>query len=161
MLPAQMQSTTPLADPRGSEQPVAQQLAAHVSAFRGRSDGSYETTLNLRPADLGSVTVKLQVSGGAVSLQAFGMSAVAVDVLREAMPELREDLLQSGLDLVDSQVDRDPSSFGDDEREVAREVGVDSVDRGPTEPTTGRFGSAGDPTVGDGVISGGRVDVRV
>lgn len=161
VLPAQMQSTTPLADPRGSEQPVAQQLAAHVSAFRGRSDGSYETTLNLRPADLGSVTVKLQVSGGAVSLQAFGMSAVAVDVLREAMPELREDLLQSGLDLVDSQVDRDPSSFGDDEREVAREVGVDSVDRGPTEPTTGRFGSVGDPTVGDGVISGGRVDVRV
>lgn len=161
VLPAQMQSATPLIDPRGSEQPVAQQLAAHVSAFRGRSDGSYETTLNLRPADLGSVTVKLQVSGGAVSLQAFGMSAVAVDVLREAMPELREDLLQSGLDLVDSQVDRDPSSFGDDEREVTREVGVDSVDRGPTEPSTGRFGSAGDPTVGDGVISGGRVDVRV
>ena len=161
VLPAQMQSATPLVDPRGSEQPVAQQLAAHVSAFRGRSDGSYETTLNLRPADLGSVTVKLQVSGGAVSLQAFGMSAVAVDVLREAMPELREDLLQSGLDLVDSQVDRDPSSFGDDEREVTREVGVDSVDRGPTEPSTGRFGSAGDPTVGDGVISGGRVDVRV
>jgi len=43
------------------------------------------------------------------------MTAVAVEALREAMPDLREDLLRSGLDLVDSHVDRDPSSFGDDD----------------------------------------------
>ena len=71
--------------------------------------------MSLRPAELGQVTVKIQVNNGMVSLQATGMTAVAVEALREAMPELREDLLRSGLDLVDSHVDRDPSSFGDDD----------------------------------------------
>ena len=71
--------------------------------------------MSLRPAELGQVTVKIQVNNGMVSLQATGMTAVAVEALREAMPDLREDLLRSGLDLVDSHVDRDPSSFGDDD----------------------------------------------
>ena len=101
------------ADARAAETPVAHQLSAHLSNFRGRPDGSYETTMSLRPAELGQVTVKIQVNNGMVSLQATGMTAVAVEALREAMPDLREDLLRSGLDLVDSHVDRDPSSFGD------------------------------------------------
>ena len=103
------------ADTRAAETPVAHQLSAHLSNFRGRPDGSYETTMSLRPAELGQVTVKIQVNNGMVSLQATGMTAVAVEALREAMPELREDLLRSGLDLVDSNVDRDPSSLGDDD----------------------------------------------
>ena len=103
------------ADTRAAETPVAHQLSAHLSNFRGRPDGSYETTMSLRPAELGQVTVKIQVNNGMVSLQATGMTAVAVEALREAMPDLREDLLRSGLDLVDSHVDRDPSSFGDDD----------------------------------------------
>jgi flagellar hook-length control protein FliK len=103
------------ADARAAETPVAHQLSAHLSNFRGRPDGSYETTMSLRPAELGQVTVKIQVNNGMVSLQATGMTAVAVEALREAMPDLREDLLRSGLDLVDSHVDRDPSSFGDDD----------------------------------------------
>ena len=109
--PASMAS----ADTRAAETPVAHQLSAHLSNFRGRPDGSYETTMSLRPAELGQVTVKIQVNNGMVSLQATGMTAVAVEALREAMPELREDLLRSGLDLVDSNVDRDPSSLGDDD----------------------------------------------
>ena len=103
------------ADARAAETPVAHQLSAHLSSFRGRPDGSYETTMSLRPAELGQVTVKIQVNNGMVSLQATGMTAVAVEALREAMPDLREDLLRSGLDLVDSHVDRDPSSFADDD----------------------------------------------
>ena len=103
------------AEARAAETPVAHQLSAHLSNFRGRPDGSYETTMSLRPAELGQVTVKIQVNNGMVSLQATGMTAVAVEALREAMPDLREDLLRSGLDLVDSHVDRDPSSFGDDD----------------------------------------------
>jgi flagellar hook-length control protein FliK len=102
-------------DARAAETPVAHQLSAHLSNFRGRPDGSYETTMSLRPAELGQVTVKIQVNNGMVSLQATGMTAVAVEALREAMPELREDLLRSGLDLVDSHVDRDPSSLSDDD----------------------------------------------
>ncbi|MFL2924674.1 MAG: hypothetical protein ACJZ6B_00765 [Actinomycetes bacterium] len=69
------QAPTASADARAAETPVSYQLSAHLSSFRGRPDGSYETTMSLRPAELGQVTVKIQVNNGMVSLQATGMTA--------------------------------------------------------------------------------------
>ena len=151
------------ADARAAETPVAHQLSAHLSNFRGRPDGSYETTMSLRPAELGQVTVKIQVNNGMVSLQATGMTAVAVEALREAMPDLREDLLRSGLDLVDSHVDRDPSSFGDDDSTSSLEGGAREK-RESTESvrTTDASDIAATKILEiDDSGEGGRVDIRV
>ncbi len=157
------QAPTASADARAAETPVAHQLSAHLSSFRGRSDGSYETTMSLRPAELGQVTVKIQVNNGMVSLQATGMTAVAVEALREAMPDLREDLLRSGLDLVDSHVDRDPSSFGDDDSTSSLEGSErEKLESSESVSTT----DASDIAVTeileiDDSGEGGRVDIRV
>ena len=151
------------ADTRAAETPVAHQLSAHLSNFRGRPDGSYETTMSLRPAELGQVTVKIQVNNGMVSLQATGMTAVAVEALREAMPELREDLLRSGLDLVDSHVDRDPSSFGDDDSTSSLEGSArEKLESSESVSTTEASDLAATEIVEiDESGEGGRVDIRV
>ena len=151
------------ADARAAETPVAHQLSAHLSNFRGRPDGSYETTMSLRPAELGQVTVKIQVNNGMVSLQATGMTAVAVEALREAMPDLREDLLRSGLDLVDSHVDRDPSSFGDDDSTSSLEGSA----REKLESTESASATDANDIAATEIVEiddsgeGGRVDIRV
>ena len=151
------------ADARAAEMPVAHQLSAHLSNFRGRPDGSYETTMSLRPAELGQVTVKIQVNNGMVSLQATGMTAVAVEALREAMPDLREDLLRSGLDLVDSHVDRDPSSFGDDDSMSSLEGSArEKLESTESVSTTETSDLAATEIVEiDESGEGGRVDIRV
>ena len=151
------------ADTRAAETPVAHQLSAHLSNFRGRPDGSYETTMSLRPAELGQVTVKIQVNNGMVSLQATGMTAVAVEALREAMPDLREDLLRSGLDLVDSHVDRDPSSFGDDDSTSSLEGSArEKLESSESVSTTEASDLAATEIVEiDESGEGGRVDIRV
>ena len=151
------------ADTRAAETPVAHQLSAHLSSFRGRPDGSYETTMSLRPAELGQVTVKIQVNNGMVSLQATGMTAVAVEALREAMPDLREDLLRSGLDLVDSHVDRDPSSFGDDDSTSSLEGSArEKLESTESLSTTDASDLAATEIVEiDDSGEGGRVDIRV
>ena len=151
------------ADARAAETPVAHQLSAHLSNFRGRPDGSYETIMSLRPAELGQVTVKIQVNNGMVSLQATGMTAVAVEALREAMPDLREDLLRSGLDLVDSHVDRDPSSFGDDDSTSSLEGSArEKLESTESVSTTDASDLAATEIVEiDDSGEGGRVDIRV
>ena len=150
-------------DTRAAETPVAHQLSAHLSSFRGRPDGSYETTMSLRPAELGQVTVKIQVNNGMVSLQATGMTAVAVEALREAMPDLREDLLRSGLDLVDSHVDRDPSAFGDDDSTSSLEGSArEKLESTESLSTTDASDLAATEIVEiDDSGEGGRVDIRV
>ena len=151
------------ADARAAETPVAHQLSAHLSNFRGRPDGSYETTMSLRPAELGQVTVKIQVNNGMVSLQATGMTVVAVEALREAMPDLREDLLRSGLDLVDSHVDRDPSAFGDDDSTSSLEGSArEKLESTESLSTTDASDLAATEIVEiDDSGEGGRVDIRV
>ena len=142
--------------------PVATQMSAHLSTFKGLADGTYETTLRLYPEELGQVSVRIQVNGGTVSIHAYGASDIAVQALREAMPDLRQDLLQSGLDLVDSQVDQGSSFLGNEQEPSSAQV-VDSSnsDRSVNQ----RNGEVAEPDIdaltNSGLIQGGRVDVRV
>ena len=142
--------------------PVATQMSAHLSTFKGLADGTYETTLRLYPEELGQVSVRIQVNGGTVSIHAYGASDIAVQALREAMPDLRQDLLQSGLDLVDSQVDQGSSFLGNDqEPSGAQVVESSNSDRSVNQ----RNGEVAEPDIdaltNSGLIQGGRVDVRV
>jgi flagellar hook-length control protein FliK len=142
--------------------PVATQMSAHLSTFKGLADGTYETTLRLYPEELGQVSVRIQVNGGTVSIHAYGASDIAVQALREAMPDLRQDLLQSGLDLIDSQVDQGSSFLGNDqEPSGAQVVESNNSDRSVNQ----RNGEVAEPDIdaltNSGLIQGGRVDVRV
>lgn len=142
--------------------PVATQMSAHLSTFKGLADGTYETTLRLYPEELGQVSVRIQVNGGTVSIHAYGASDIAVQALREAMPDLRQDLLQSGLDLVDSQVDQGSSFLGNDQEPSGAQV-VDS--RNSDRSVNQLNGEVAEPDIDAltniGLTQGGRVDVRV
>ena len=140
--------------------PVAQQVAAHITAFRGRADGSYNTTLHLAPEDLGEVTIRLQIHGGNVSLHAIGGSVAAVDALRDAMPDLRQDLQRSGLDLVDSQIDQRAGSQAGDAQRERDSVPAGQQSAGPAIRTAA-VPQAAAGTSAIGIMEGGRVDVRV
>ena len=142
--------------------PVSTQMSAHLSAFRGLADGTYETTIRLNPEELGQVSVRIQVNGGTVSIHAFGASDIAVQALREAMPDLRQDLLRSGLDLVDSQVDQGSASFGN-EREAAsgRPLDTDKTDVSAENLISRPTGADVDAISDMNRSEGGLVDVRV
>jgi flagellar hook-length control protein FliK len=156
-------SALPTAEPKApAPAPVSTQMSAHLSTFKGLADGTYETTLRLYPEELGQVSVRIQVNGGTVSIHAFGASDMAVQALREAMPDLRQDLLRSGLDLVDSQVDQGSAFLGNEqESSSGRMADSDNPDR-PVSQRNGDVSGADieiltsiDPS------RGGRVDVRV
>ena len=156
-------SPIPSAEPKApAPAPVAAQMSAHLSTFKGLANGTYETTLRLYPEELGQVSVRIQVNGGTVSIHAFGASEVAVQALREAMPDLRQNLLQSGLDLVDSQVDQG-SSFLSEEQESANGRMVDSTN--PDSPVNQQnseiAGDNIDALTNSERTEGARVDVRV
>ena len=154
-------SPIPSAEPKAPA-PVAAQMSAHLSTFKGLADGTYETTLRLYPEELGQVSVRIQVNGGTVSIHAFGASDVAVQALREAMPDLRQNLLQSGLDLVDSQVDQG-SSFLTEEQESASGRMADSSnsDRPVNQQNSEVAVEDIDALTNSERTEGVRVDVRV
>ena len=154
-------SPIPSAEPKAPA-PVAAQMSAHLSTFKGLANGTYETTLRLYPEELGQVSVRIQVNGGTVSIHAFGASEVAVQALREAMPDLRQNLLQSGLDLVDSQVDQG-SSFLSEEQESASGRMADSSnsDRPVNQQNSEIAGDNIDALTNSERTEGARVDVRV
>ena len=156
-------SALPTAEPKApAPAPVSTQMSAHLSTFKGLADGTYETTLRLYPEELGQVSVRIQVNGGTVSIHAFGASDMAVQALREAMPDLRQDLLRSGLDLVDSQVDQGSAFLGNEqESSSGRMVDSDNPDR-PVSQRNGDVSGANIETLTSIDPSrGGRVDVRV
>lgn len=148
--------------PASTPIPVSTQMSAHLSAFRGLADGTYETTIRLNPEELGQVSVRIQVNGGTVSIHAFGASDIAVQALREAMPDLRQDLLRSGLDLVDSQVDQGSASFGND-REAAsgRPLDTDKTDGSAENRLVRPTGADVDAISDMNRSEGGLLDVRV
>jgi len=154
-------SALPTAEPKAPA-PVSTQMSAHLTTFKGLADGTYETTLRLYPEELGQVSVRIQVNGGTVSIHAFGASDMAVQALREAMPDLRQDLLRSGLDLVDSQVDQGSAFLGNErESSSGRMVDSENPDR-PVSQRNGEVSGADMETLTSIDPSrGGRVDVRV
>jgi len=139
--------------------PVATQLAAHLSNFRGRADGSYETTLTLHPADLGKVSIRIEVLNGTVAIHAMGAQAATVDALRDAMPQLQQELSDAGLNLIGSQVSQ---QSGQGDQSAERTPAQESAPRiSSTLSTSDRSGEV-DSSASSGILGrDGRVDVRV
>lgn len=84
-------------------QPAPFPAAPHEQVFTALSplirgaDGSYGVKVQLHPNDLGAVQVVVDVRHGVVSLQMHSTDAAARDALRGGMPDLRQQLEDSGL----------------------------------------------------------------
>jgi len=78
-------------------QPIAQQLAAPLLHLRASGDGSHSLLIALHPAELGPVNLHVRLVGDAMTIQLASTSESARDVLRDALPQLHQELQAAGL----------------------------------------------------------------
>jgi flagellar hook-length control protein FliK len=113
-----------------------QQLATVVRPLRQLADGTHRISLQLRPAELGTVHLEVALEDGRLSLRAVTEHAATRDLLAASMPELRSELSRSGIDLGSLDVGQDTTDGTD--RRGAGVLGT------PTrEVSATRTGSAG------------------
>lgn len=121
-LPAKTEATSDSMPPRGFDQVLRQvetRLNVSVEApVRGAafaqelgdkvvwlaSRNSQVAELSLNPPQLGSVEVRLTMSGGEAGAQFFAASPVAREAIESALPRLRELMAQAGINLGETQV---------------------------------------------------------
>lgn len=75
--------------------------------------------IRLDPPELGSMQVRVNVSGDAASVSFVVQSQQAKDALAEAMPRLRDMLSEQGIELGDAQVRKDNSSGNESGQQFA------------------------------------------
>jgi len=75
--------------------------------------------IRLDPPELGSMQVRVNVSGDAASVSFVVQSQQAKDALAEAMPRLRDMLSEQGIELGDAQVRKDNSSGSESGQQFA------------------------------------------
>lgn len=102
----------PFAGSRGIERALAAQLVERVGTLRHREDGDYELTIQLEPADLGRLELRVRLEGGVVHVQVGAESAATTDLVRRSLPDLREALVQAGLDPGRVDVGNQPDQRG-------------------------------------------------
>jgi flagellar hook-length control protein FliK len=113
---------------------------AHVAAMRGGA----QARLQLHPAELGGVGVRLTVTAEGLTARLVADRPEAVHALQQAGAELRRSLEDRGLTLVSLDVQLTASAGGGAAREHAAERGQDGA---PTS-TTSRRTDAADPSDG-------------
>ena len=79
--------------------------------------------IRLDPPEMGSMQVRVNVSGEAASVSFIVQSQQAKDALADAMPKLRDMLAEQGIELGDAQVRKDNSSGSESEGRFAGESG--------------------------------------
>jgi flagellar hook-length control protein FliK len=83
---------SPLPTPAQTAEPIVTALAP----LRSRPDGVHQISVALHPAELGVVHVVARLVNGSLQVDLTGVSDAARSALRDALPDLRADLLQAG-----------------------------------------------------------------
>ena len=88
------------AEPGVSARSAAEQIAEEVAERLGlfRRPGLHEISLELRPANLGTVHLAARLEGRQLTLEIRAELAQSRDLLQQALPQLRELLVQQGID---------------------------------------------------------------
>ena len=88
------------AEPAVSARSAAEQIAEEVAERLGliRRPGRHEISLELRPDDLGTVHLAARLEGRQLTLEIRAELAQSRDLLQQALPQLRELLVQQGID---------------------------------------------------------------
>ncbi|MGY6499371.1 MAG: flagellar hook-length control protein FliK [Acidimicrobiales bacterium] len=89
-----------------------EQLANVVRPLRTAPDGTQRLSLQLRPAELGTVHLEVSLDDGVLSVRAVAETAATRELLAASFPELRAELTRSGLSL--GTVDVGPDTSGGD-----------------------------------------------
>jgi flagellar hook-length control protein FliK len=108
--PAQLASVQPQIQPTSSAQPVPQsqaapavpqpvahQLAGPLLHLRAGGDGNHSLLIALHPAELGPVNLHVRLTGDSMTIQLASTSQSAHDLLRDALPQLHQELQAAGL----------------------------------------------------------------
>jgi hypothetical protein len=98
---AQPATGQPVANPL----PVSHQLTGPVLSLRTAGNGSHQLTIALHPAELGPVNLHVRILGDSMAIQLASTSEGAHDALRDALPQLRQELQAAGLPNVDLSLD--------------------------------------------------------
>ena len=85
--------------------------------------------IRLDPPELGSMQVRVNVSGDAASVSFVVQSQQAKDALAEAMPRLRDMLSEQGIELGDAQVRKDNSSGNESGQQFANNSSTSTGDQ--------------------------------
>lgn len=125
----------------------AGELAEKVVWMAGRQGQVAELTLN--PPHLGSVEIRLTVSGGEAGAQFFSANPSVRDAIEAAMPKLRELMAQAGLNLGDANV-RD-QAFNQERGEGSSGTRSASLSSEP-EGTLSGMGNSAPRRIGVGLV---------
>lgn len=95
--------------------PPATQIVSQLAPVLEGPDGTYTMSLQLYPEELGAVQVEISLRSGEVSVALHAADDVSTELLRAALPQLREQLEASGLTATEVSVDSGKSGRQDDE----------------------------------------------
>ena len=84
------------AAPEGATAPPAQQVLAVLSPILRTSDGTHRISLELQPAELGSIQATVTVSAGKVTVELHADNAATRQAIGSALPDLRHQLGSGG-----------------------------------------------------------------
>lgn len=70
------------------------------------NQGKQEVSIRLDPAELGSMTIKLQIQQEQVQLTIQTQAGLSRDIIEQNLPRLREQLLQQGINLGETSVEQ-------------------------------------------------------
>jgi flagellar hook-length control protein FliK len=124
--PAPAPATAPVAEvsapapaPPATPAPPASQVAMHIVPLRREADGIHRLTVHLHPADLGPVSVVAEIRDGNVAVQLAGGTEPGRQALHQALPQLRQELLDAGFANCSLDLRQDAPSGGQEYRQPA------------------------------------------
>jgi len=109
---------------------VAQQVIQVVAPLRSAKDGDYTLSLQLHPAELGAVTVRVEVQQGVLSVHLAADHAHGHEALSQSLADLRTQLQSSGVRTGDIAVVAAKQSFAPAHHDQQHQTGS----RHPQQP---------------------------
>ena len=82
--------------PEGATAPPAQQVLAVLSPILSTASGTHRISLELHPAELGSIQATITVSGSQVTVELHADNAATRQTIGSALPDLRQQLGSGG-----------------------------------------------------------------
>ncbi|EXG80972.1 flagellar hook-length control protein FliK [Cryptosporangium arvum] len=134
--PQQLDLTGANAPDQAPPPPPAAQVAEQIIPLRTQGDGVHRIAMELRPDDLGTISVVAEIRNGQVHLHFGGANEMTRETLRAALPELRQQLEDAGFS--GAAFDFGDSPAGQQNRQFA------ATGQGPGGQP-GRNGQPGDP----------------
>jgi flagellar hook-length control protein FliK len=90
-------TSAPAAPQAPADVPLAEQLSGRLTSLRSAGPGQHVLTLRVDPESIGPVRVVAHIGAEGVRIELFGATDQAREALRQAMPDLRRDLVAAGL----------------------------------------------------------------